>query len=211
MRFAVVTLFLTSLLAACQDNVATPFPPGLEPLEDNIVPDQAELIEGLRTESRTSDSIRVFGRGFVVSEPARLWALTKRPEAMYARCSTDEQTVMAENDPAYEYSFLVHYVVRDILTVEWDDQWRYGVIEGDLDAPELAMIKHQKTRGSDFISVSEGTIQVLATSDPGVSELAFVEHLDAVSGTADQVIKGMQDNYDALIALAHGAPIPACP
>jgi len=96
--------------------------------------------------------------------------------------------------------------VRDILTVEWDDQWRFGTITNDLD-----MIKHQKVQGSDFITLSEGTIQVLSTSDPGVAELSFVEHLDAVSASAADVVQGVQHNYDALVAAAHGAPIPPCP
>jgi hypothetical protein len=73
------------------------------------------------------------------------------------------------------------------------------------------MIKHQKVQGSDFISLSEGTIQVLATEDPAVSELAFVEHLDAVSASTGDVLQGVQHNYDALVASAHGTPIPPCP
>jgi len=199
------------ILAACQDNVATPFPPGLEPLGDNEVPDAADVTETLRHHTVESDPINVHGRGYVFAAPGALWALTKQPTAMMARCSTDEQQINEANDPAYEYSFLVHYIVRDFLTVEWDDQWRYGVIDGDLDAPLLAMIRHQKTQGSDFITTSTGTIQVLATDDPDVSELAFVEHLDAFSGGADEVIAGMQDNYNRLVALAHGAATPTCP
>ena len=199
------------VLAACQDNVATPFPPGLEPLEDNVVADATgEPTEILRSKNGGGDLINVHGRGYVVIAPAALWALTKQPAAMMARCSTDEQQITAENAAAYEFSFLVHYIVRDVLTVEWDDQWRYGVVDGSIDAPVLGMIRHQKTQGSDFISVSEGTVQVLATADADVSELAFVEHLDAVSGDSDDVLAGMQHNYDALVALAHGAPIPAC-
>ena len=37
---------------------------------------------------------------------------------------------------------------------------------------EALMHQHQKVQGSDFITVSEGTIQVLATEDPSISELA---------------------------------------
>jgi len=73
------------------------------------------------------------------------------------------------------------------------------------------MIKHQKIQGSDFITLSEGTIQVLATSDPQVSELSFVEHLDALQATSGDVVQGVQHNYDALVATAHGQPIPPCP
>ena len=198
------------VLAGCQDNVATPFPPGLEPLDDNQVEDSNQITEGLRHKTVSGGPINLHGRGYVLTSPAALWALTKQPAAMIARCSTTEQSVTFDTDGAYELSFVVHYIVRDILTVEWDDQWRYGIIEGSVDDPVLGMIRHQKTQGSDFIDVSEGTIQVHATEDPEVSELAFVEHLDAVSGTADDVLAGMQNNYDALVALAHGAAIPAC-
>lgn len=197
------------VLAACQDNIATPFPPGLEPLEENPV--EEPVGEELLTQATDTDYIHVFGRGLVFSAPAQLWALAKEPSAMYARCSTDEQTVTADNDAMYESSFLVHYVVNDILTVEWDDQWRYGVVDGSIDAPRLGMIRHQKTQGSDFITLSEGTVQILATDDPNVSELAFVEHLDALSGSTGDVVKGMQDNYNRLRALAHGEPEPGCP
>lgn len=200
------------LAAGCQDDVATPFPPGLEPLEDNRVPDhEGAPAEVLRSVDSDGDLIRVHGRGLVFAEPARVWELTQQPEAMVARCNTTERTITPGNDAAYAFSFLVHYVVRDLLTVEWDDQWRYGVISGTAGAPALGMIKHQKVQGSDLITLSTGTVQVLATDDPGVTELAFVEHLDAISGSAADVLGQMQHNYDALVALAHGLPIPPCP
>ena len=47
------------------------------------------------------------------------------------------------------------------------------------------------------------------TSD--VSELAFVEHLDATMASTGDVLQGVQHNYDAIVATAHGSPIPACP
>jgi hypothetical protein len=137
---------------------------------------------------------------------ADLWASTKNYVPNISTCKTDEQQVMEGNEPQYEYSFLVHYVVHDFLTVEWDDQWRFGAIDETLD-----MIRHQKVQGSDFIRLSEGTIQVLATADPNVSELAFVEHLDATMASTADVLQGVQHNYDAIVATAHGSPIPACP
>jgi hypothetical protein len=73
------------------------------------------------------------------------------------------------------------------------------------------MIKHQKTQGSDFISLSEGTIEVTETDDPNVTELSFVEHLDATSAGISDVLKGVQHNYEALVAVSHGNPVPACP
>jgi hypothetical protein len=200
-------------LAACQDNIATPFPDGLDPLEDNVVPPADTTDEVLRTQTVNSPDFDndVHGRGLVLVDPATLWALSQMPPAMIARCSTDSQSVMLNDDPTYMFSFLVHYVVNDILTVEWDDAWRYGIVVGTADAPALGMIRHQKTMGSDFIHLSEGTVEVIATDDPAISELAFVEHLSAASGSPGDLVAGMKANYDALVALAHGQPIPHCP
>jgi len=73
------------------------------------------------------------------------------------------------------------------------------------------MIKHQKIQGSSFITTSEGTVLVSSTDDPNVTELAFVEHLDSAGGADSDVIKGMTHNYAAIVAAAHGNPIPPCP
>ena len=55
------------------------------------------------------------------------------------------------------------------------------------------------------------SVQILATDDPNVTQIDFVEHLDAASGSDGDVIKGMQHNYASIIAAAHGNPIPPCP
>ena len=208
-------LLATVILAGCQDNISTPFPAGLEPIEEDPVPVQQG---GARTEmlvtTAKDDNAGVrhaYGRGYVLLPPAQVWLAAKAPEVMFARCSTDARTVTPNDEPAYEFSFLVHYVVHNVLTVEWDDQWRFGTVEGTPEAPTLAMSKHQKISGSDFITRSEGTVEVSATDDPAVTELAFVEILDAAGGSDADVVKGLQTNYDAMVAAAHGNPIPPCP
>jgi hypothetical protein len=217
MKYLLATAALLAS-AGCQDNVTTPFPVGLEPLEDNLVPVQqgGDKLEMLRTTSTDVDSeIAIYGRGYVLVAPTVVWPASKVPEANYAACSTNSQMVMPNNDTTYEYSFLVHYVVNNILTVEWDDQWRWGTIQDGTgsgsDAAFFGMVKHQKTEGSSFIELSEGTMQVTATDDPNVAELAFVEHLKAAGGGVSDVLAGVQHHYDSIVAVAHGNPIPACP
>lgn len=197
-----------ALGVGCQDDVTTPFPEGLEPFEDNTVAAQPDgpFVEGLRTRSVPGDTITIHARGFVRQPIDVVWAAAQSPDPNVSACKTSEHSVTVGNEPQYDFSFLIHYIVYDILTVEWDDQWRFGRI-----TPELGMIKHQKVQGSDFVTLSDGTIQVVATSDPDVTELQFVEHLDAISASAADVIEGVQHNYDALVAVAHGNPIPACP
>jgi len=203
------------LAAGCQHGTSTPFPPGLMPLEDNQVSDTDSTDEVLRTMSVHDPDVDhdVHGRGLVHVDPNTLWAVSQMPAAMVARCATDSQAITLGDDPMYVFSFVVHYVVNQILTVEWDDEWRYGVIaDGSTpDMPFLGMVEHQKTNGSSFITLSEGTVEILATDDPATSELAFVEHLTAASGSDGDLVAGMKANYDALVALAHGMPIPPCP
>jgi len=206
-----IVLVLATLVGACQDTITTPFPPGLEPLEDNKVPDAVgPPTETMRWKASSSGIIRIYARGYVFEPPAKVWQAALAPDAMIASCSTDQQSVTLDNEPQYEHSYLVHYTVNNIVTVEWDDQFRYGVVDGTVDAPLLGMVRHQKVVGSDYITLSEGTIEVLATEDPTITELAFVEHLDATAASAGDVLRGVQHNYDALVARSHDASLPAC-
>jgi len=60
MRPARATLLLVGgVLAGCQDNVATPFPPGLEPLEDNPVALDGTFVEHLESLSIDGSLVRV--------------------------------------------------------------------------------------------------------------------------------------------------------
>lgn len=215
-RVIVIGTALVALVAlgGCQDNVTTPFPEGLEPFSDGDVPSSLRKPGGEELQTKVESiggKISAYGRGLVLAPPAALWAASKMPEAMVARCNTSRHAITPDTEPSHELSFLVHYFVDDVLNVEWDDQWRGDVVDGTSDAPALVMMKHQKVQGSDFIYLSEGSVLLRATDDPGETELWFVEHLHAISGSTDQVLRGMIDNYDALVAIVHEQPIPPCP
>src|SRR5262245_521951 len=137
------------LLFGCQDNITTPFPPGLEPLEDNRVEERPDgpFAETLRVETEDSSIVKVYARGFVAVPFDTMWSVAKSPEPNKSTCATSEQIVTVGNEPQYEFSFLIHYVVYDLLTVEWDDQWRFGLVDDG-----FGMIRHQKVQGSDFVS-----------------------------------------------------------
>jgi hypothetical protein len=205
-------LLFVLLVAGCQDDISTPFPPGLEPFDDDAetLTLDASVVETLSVKSTDEPIIKVYGRGFIFAPPAEVYAEAHDPEVMLAACSTTSHSVDQNNEPDYDLSYLVSYFVDNILNVEWDDQWRGDVVEGTLDAPTLVMIKHQKTEGSDFITTSEGTVALYATDDPAITEVRFVEHLDALMASEGDVIDGMQSNYDRMLAVAHGQPIPSC-
>jgi hypothetical protein len=114
-------------------------------------------------------------------------------------------------DDAYEYSFEVANSVDDVVTVSWEEEWRFGTVTGTPEAPELAMVRYQKTYGSDFIYLIEGSIQVIATDDPDVTTIEFIEHLAALGGAASDIRSTMERRFALLTAAVHDDALPACP
>ncbi|MBK9032609.1 MAG: hypothetical protein IPL61_15070 [Myxococcales bacterium] len=206
-RFAVMLV----LLAACQDDITTVFPDGLEPLEDNTAPvaQAGAGVEELLTNTAESDPKIVHGRGLVFAPPGVVWAATKDPEHL-ASCATTRHSAMVGVEPQYEYGWKYHYEVDEIITVAWDELWRFGTITGTPEAPELAIIRYQKVFGSDFISLIEGSIMLKAAPE-GHTELEFIEHLSAVRGSTGQMRDSMIQRYHTLVELSHGRPAPGCP
>ncbi len=203
---------LLVVLIGCQDDVTSVFPDGLEPLEDNTAPalQSGGTVEGLLTSGTDGDPKVLHGRGLVLAPPGVVWAATKDPEHLAARCATDRHSAEVGVEPQYEVSWKLHYEVDEIITVAWDELWRFGTIDGTPDAPTLAIIRYQKVFGSDFISLIEGSIQIRA-ADGGHTELQFIEHLSAVRGSLAEMRGSMTQRYLTLVALAHGQPRPACP
>ena len=167
------------VLAACQGSQATTFPPGLEPFEDDPVPPlTGPPDELLRTASMDSDYIHVYGRGDILVPIDTVFGTAMNPDVLAATCSTTSHSAMVGNEPDYEFSVLVHYVEDNVLTVEWDDQWRFGVV-----VPRVRHAEAPEDRREQRSSrAARARSQLHATDDPNVTELEFVEHLDAIGG-----------------------------
>lgn len=200
------------LCAGCFGNTSTEFPAGLEPLEDNTAPAQdGDFTETLALVDGEDDYVWVHARGYVLAPPGEVWDVMHDPELMVAVCATTSHSITLEDDPAYELSFVFHYVVEEFLTITWDEQWRYGTIAGVVDKPDLAIIRYQKVYGSELISLIEGSIQLHATPDEGVTELQLIEHLSAAGGGATDIRASMQHRFDSIAAVARGDEPPSCP
>ncbi len=211
--------------AGCQHDVTTLFPPGLEPLADDpeVQAVAAPVAEALVMTNTQDTEVHVYGRGYVFAPVATVWAAAQDPLALIATCNTDAQAITQQDETGYALDFSVHYTVNNILTVGWDDQYRGAVISVGVGSSQVlgmgipgdvvsrTMIEHQKTMGSSFISVSEGTTQLLANADNSVTEVQMIEHLKAVEQPLDQVTNGMRHEFDSLLAIAHGGAVPACP
>lgn len=205
------SLAMVLVLAACQDDITTVFPDGLEPLEDNTapVPQAGAGVEELLTVATEGDPKVVHGRGLIFAPPGVVWAAAKDPEHLYS-CATTRHSAMVGVEPQYEYGWKYHYEVDEIITVAWDELWRFGTITGTPEAPELAIIRYQKVFGSDFITLIEGSI-MLRAAEAGATEVEFIEHLAAVRGATSDMAASMQNRFHTLVELGHGRPAPGCP
>jgi len=112
----------------------------------------------------------------------------KDPTVLLNDWTTDEQTVETETDPSYEFSFIAHYTVNQVVTVDWDEEYRYGTIEGTPDDPDLAMIRYQMVYGSEFIDLIEGSYQVISI-DESTTEVQMIQHVQALSGGKDEIVE----------------------
>jgi hypothetical protein len=203
--------FVMLALAGCSRT--DDFPPGLAPLEDNTAPTQtAPYHESLTmVHDSTSSYDWVHGRGYLLGTPGEVWAKVKDAALEAESCATDSHSITPADDPLYELSFTVHYKVDKALTVEWDEQWRFGTIDGSADEPELARARYQKVTGSSFIRTLEGSIELRPTDDANVTEVALIEHVDSVGSTVDDSLASMQFRFDQLTVSLHGGTAPTCP
>jgi len=56
--------------------------------------------------------------------------------------------------------------------------------------------------------VIEGAL--LATPDPNITELRFVEHLDAEGGSTSDVARSVEHTYAGIRELSYGGTVPSC-
>jgi hypothetical protein len=202
-------------IAGCFGNTTTDFPPGLEPLEDDTAPMQqggayTETLVMVTQPLTTYNSVH--GRGYILASPGTVWAASKNPDVMDQGCEVSSRMATVGVEPDYEYSLKMHYTVNDIITVEWDELWRFGTLEGTPEVPDRAIIRYQKVAGTEFIKILEGSVQLWSLpDDPDVTMVEYIEHVNARSSNASDTMKSMQERFDQMVAASHGLPVPPCP
>jgi hypothetical protein len=203
---------LLTLLAGCFGNESTPFPPGLEPLEENRArrptadgdpyPEVLALVSG-----DTGDYAWGHGRAFVKADLATTWAAIRTPEVCVDRRQVDEWTVVLDTEPEYDFSFRVHNLVDRLITVEFDVAWRHGAVDGTREAPVLTGGRWSKVEGSTTIEILRGSIVARAVAE-GVTEVEFEEHIKALIGGTEHIESYLTDYFASIVAQAHGQPLP---
>jgi uncharacterized protein YndB with AHSA1/START domain len=204
-RWPSVALAAVIALAAC--NTSTEYPPGLEPLEDNTAPDPPGIDQLVVVRGDTPDFAFAHGRGWIAAPTGAVWAALKDPEVVVSWRQTDRHQATPMPDPMYELRFELHYEVDNVITVSWDEDWRYGTVVGTPEAPELALVRYQKVYGTVYIDLLEGELEVTPVDD-GTTELAMIEHVKASEGGSAEIATTMNDRFASVLAHVRGLPLP---
>ncbi len=191
---------------ACFGDEKTEFPPGLEPLEENRAAppvSQDETYPQVLSFARgTGDFDWVHARGYVHAPISRTWEALRDIDVCVDDGRVNDWSVTYDVEDGYDYSYRIHNVSEDIITVEFDITWRHGAVEGTIDDPELVAIRYKKTNGTEFIDLLEGSI-VLTPVEDDVTALDMVEHLDAAAGGTPEIEAYFDDVFSDTLAFVH--------
>ncbi len=203
-----------SLGSGCLRDVVTPFPAGLEPLEScSATPLSAtggdDTPQGFSTNSGEDDAWKwATGCGYLDADVSTVWLALQDADVVTDRRKVTEWSVTEDgHEPEYDVSFRVHLVIDDIITVEYDNDWRQGVWEGTIDDPISVAGRFQKTDGLALIELLEGSM-LLESTDDGGTAIDLVEHLDAPGYTAEELAVYLDDVYRSVLARVNDEPLP---
>jgi hypothetical protein len=223
-RPLVAALTLTLSVAACGEDESTPAPPGFGALEVSTAPrptstaaqrcpESLNVVTGERDVFNAETQRReqyefAHGRGCIHGTVAAVWAAVRDPPVTVDRRRVSEFMVTRDVEPQYPVSFLVHHIVRDVVTLTFDHTWRAGALEGTTEEPRVFAARYQKTFGSSFISLLRGSI-VARPLDGETVEVEIIRHIKSSgSGAADARVY-LNDCFNSLAARVHGRPLPS--
>lgn len=205
--FGAATLIPLCLLGGCFGNEKTSFPEGLEPLEENTadppVSQDEPFPEALSMRHGQDEWDWVHARAYVHASMSRTWEALRDIDVCVDDGRVDRWSVTYDVEEGYDYSYRIHNVADDIITVEFDITWRHGAVEGTVSDPELVAIRYQKTNGTEFIDRLEGSI-VLRPVEDGITELDMVEHLEATAAGPEEIEAYFTDVFDDTLAFLNG-------
>ncbi|MBL8604563.1 MAG: hypothetical protein JNK72_21735 [Myxococcales bacterium] len=201
------------LLGGCGSDEATAFVPGIEPLEASTAGFPAstsgqQYPESLVTVTGVASGYEwVHGRAYVAAPLARVFEAMSDPDVITDRRRVSEYSVTPDVEPMYLRSFRVRNIVRDVITLQFDMDYRFAVYDGPVGTPTSYIVRYQKVWGSSLLSVLRGSV-ILRESAPGVSSLELVRHIKAVAAGRTDAEQYLRDFYASVRARIQGMPLP---
>ena len=193
--------------SACTEDVKLEFPEGLEPLEEIQVdlpagtsadpyPQELNLSSG-----ETDEYAWVQARGYLHQDIISGWEKIRDPEVYIDIDEVTEYTIDDVSSDLYDYVFVVHNSVDNIITVAFDVEWRHGALSGDVNDPGIVAIRWQKTEGTEHIGLLEGSLQFFPANDADgqpmedILEVQFIYYLKATLDQAENSVRTISDMY----------------
>lgn len=203
------------LAAACNQDISTPFVPGLQPVEPvTVAPPAATATERYpetfnSTRGNAENWQWAQGTGYVHAPIAAVYAALQDAAVVTDRRKVDQYMVMQNVAPEYAHSFRVHNITHDIITVEFDEDWHLGLLAGTDAAPTAVTARYQKVEGTDLISLMEGDI-IARVVDANTTRVEMMRHVDSFNhkNGAPEEDQYHHDVFDCIVARVHGRPLP---
>jgi hypothetical protein len=209
-------------LATCGGSTTTMFPAGLQPWEmtnqapaptpvgTDMFPESITFVDLMWMDPTTMvNTNSVHARAFVHMPITAVWVAARDPQTGRDPTQSQGFSVLAwADDPTYEWSYRTHVIVNNLVTLEWDVEWRHGVVSGTDAAPTVTATRWQKTNGDSRIQVIEGSL-VLRTVDgqPNVTAVEYQYHLAAPFSDHNTIHDYLTVIYGRLRDRAHGTPL----
>ena len=211
-------LVFAGLSFGCNQDIKTPFPAGLEPLEQNKAsypsgsgyPEKLSCKSGVDEEEEFGEYTWVHCKTYVKSPIADVYDAYLVSRVVADRRALDEMTVEWDVEPEYEHSFKLSNTVYDVITVEFDVNWRHGALDGNIDAPQEVGSRWQKTFGSEVIELLRGSIYTQAIEDD-VTGVEFISHQRTLQDDEPLMMDYLNDLQADIVAESKGQSLPSYP
>ncbi|HVP68666.1 MAG TPA: hypothetical protein VMT17_15540 [Anaeromyxobacteraceae bacterium] len=232
-------LVLALVAAACGGRTSSPFPPGINELQDQIdvawptcpsadgtdpgcaSPDDP-YPQTLATEiSGTGSGYGwAHGRGYLKYPIAQVWAALQLPDVVnlsfYPERGNSKCGGGLNVEPGYDVSFETHETPNGWPESLYDFAvtFREGIMEGDVANPQEIGVVYQKTWGATNPGVQTlaGSIifKPASSTDPNVTTIEMIRHLSATNTKGGpQAQSWITDYYNELVSVLGGTPPPA--
>ena len=137
-----------------------------------------------------------------------VWAAFQIPNVVVDRHAITSYTVTNNVESGYDVSFLTAYTIKSgIITVQYDLTWREGVVAGTQANPTQVSVVYDKTWGSNYVPLMEGSIQLVAVT-PGVTELQFAQRMNATETNSGTIASWTTELFASVVAQVNGQPLP---
>jgi len=211
MRVALPLMLIA--VAGCASDDEVDFPAILSPLEESQAPAPTgagptpELISVVS--GGDSELWWAHGTAYVHGAPDAVWAAAKQIEVCVDRREVTSWTATPDVVAEFDASYAIHNRVEDIIAIEYDVTWVHELQAGSADAPELVVAQWEKTDGTPFIDLLQGSVVLRAVDDaPEVTALEIVAQLKAPQRDDATMVAYVEDFYADLVATVHGEPLP---